>query len=130
MLTGEITIRVRYSECDPMGVAHHTAYPVWLEMGRTELLRATGQTYREFEEAEIFLAVVELSVKYRRPARYDDLLTLRTTLRGTSRVKIEHGYELYRDDELLASAATTLACLDRSGRAIALPESIALDARA
>ena len=130
MLTGDITIRVRYSECDPMGVAHHTAYPVWLEMGRTELLRATGQTYREFEQAGIFLAVIELALKYRRPARYDDVLTLRTTLSGTSRVKIEHRYELYRGEELLATASTMLACLDRAGRATPLPENIALDGRA
>ena len=124
--SGALRVRVRYCECDPMGVVHHTAYPVWLEMGRTELLRATGQSYREFEAAGIFLAVIELRVTYRRPARYDDLLTLRTTLGGTSRVKIDHAYELYRGEELLATASTTLACLDRTGRAIALPETIAI----
>lgn len=118
-----ITIRVRYCECDPMGVAHHTAYPVWFEMGRTELLRESipAMSYRDLEEQGVFLAVVSLNVKYKRPARYDDLLTLRTTLLNAGHVKIEHTYELFRDSLLLATGATTLACLDRQGRPCELP---------
>jgi acyl-CoA thioester hydrolase len=115
-------IRVRYCECDPMNVAHHSVYTIWFEMGRTELLRASGQTYRAFEEAGVFLAVVSLSVKYRRPAKYDDLLTLVTRLRDVGHVKIEHTYELRRGDEILAVGESTLACLDREGRARPLPE--------
>jgi len=117
-------IRVRYCECDPMGVVHHTVYPVWFEMGRTELLRGTGRTYRDMEEAGIFLAVVRMQVAYRRPARYDDLLRLETTLSSVGHVKIEHTYELHRGEELLCTGSTTLACLDREGRARALPEGI------
>src|SRR5688572_13328486 len=144
-----ITIRVRYSECDPMGVAHHTAYPVWFEMGRTELLRGGGRapasqpdlieappplsreplgkrcgamSYRDLEDQGIFLAVVSLEVRYKKPARYDDLLMLETTLTGAGHVKIEHEYKLLRDNLLLASGATTLACLDRQGRLRPLPE--------
>ena len=75
-----LDIRVRYAECDPMGVVHHTVYPVWFEMGRTELLRATGASYREFEEQGLFLVVVRLDVRYRQPARYDDELQLHTRL--------------------------------------------------
>ncbi|MBL9121889.1 MAG: acyl-CoA thioesterase [Phycisphaerae bacterium] len=115
-------IRVRYCECDPMNVAHHSVYPIWFEMGRTELLRASGRTYREFEEAGIFLAVVSLSIKYKRPAKYDDLLTLITRLRDVGHVKIEHTYELRRGDDVLATGESTLACLDREGRARPLPE--------
>ena len=122
---GRIDIRVRYAECDPMGVAHHTAYPVWFEMGRTELLRQRGMTYRDLEAQGVYLAVVDLSVTYKRPARYDDELTLVTRIEGISRVKIIHGYELVRGRELLATARTTLACLDRAGRAQAIPEAIA-----
>lgn len=122
--TGAIDIRVRYAECDPMGVAHHTAYPVWFEMGRTELLRSTGLNYRDLEDAGYLLAVVKLSVQYKSPARYDDLLRLETTLRNISRVRIDHDYRLLRDGIILATAETTLACLDRAGRAQALPDSI------
>ena len=119
-------IRVRYPECDPMGVAHHATYPIWFEIGRTEMLRARGGNYRDLEREGVFLAVVRLEVRYRRPARYDDLLTLRTELRLAGPVKIEHTYGLFRDGELLAEASTTLACLDRDGRARVLPQSLEL----
>ncbi len=121
-MQGSIDIRVRYCECDPMGVVHHTAYPVWFEMGRTELLRSTGRTYRDMEAAGLLLAVVKLEVTYRAPARYDDLVTLRTTLARVGAVKIEHSYELFRGDDLLVTGSTVLACLDREGRARALPD--------
>jgi acyl-CoA thioester hydrolase len=123
-MKGSMEIRVRYCECDPMGVVHHTVYPVWFEMGRTELLRSTGRNYRDLESAGIFLAVVRMQVAYRRPARYDDLLRLETTLTDAGHVKIEHTYELYRGEELLCTGATTLACLDRDGKARALPEGL------
>ena len=93
----ETPIRVRYAECDPMGVAHHTAYPVWFEMGRTELLRGTGRSYRDLEDEQVFLAVVSLEVRYRQPARYDDELVLHTSLVEVGHVKIKHEYELKRD---------------------------------
>lgn len=117
----EIEIRARYPECDPMGVVHHTVYPVWFEMGRTELLRSQGGNYRDLEAAGVFLAVVRLEVRYRRPARYDDLVRLRTELVSDGPVKIEHRYELRRGDELLVEGRTTLACLDREGRARPVP---------
>ena len=120
--TGTLDVRVRYCECDPMGVVHHTVYPVWFEMGRTELLRATGRTYRALEEAGVFLAVVRLDVRYRAPARYDDLLTLHTTIERVTRVKLVHAYDLRRDGTSLVTGETTLACLDADGAARALPE--------
>lgn len=107
-----------------MGVAHHTVYPVWFEIGRTELLRSAGGNYRALEEAGILLAVVRLDVTYKAPARYDDLLRLETTLARVGAVKVEHSYALWRDEELLATGNTTLACLDRSGRARALPDGL------
>jgi len=119
-----LDIRVRYAECDPMGVVHHTVYPVWFEMGRTELLRATGASYREFEEQGLFLVVVRLEVRYRQPARYDDELQLHSRLDSVGRVKIEHSYELKRDETLLVTASTTLACVGRDGQAVALPDSL------
>lgn len=122
---GILEIRVRYNECDPMGVAHHAAYPVWFEMGRTELLRTSGLSYRDLEAADVFLAVVSLSASYKRPARYDDLLSLETTLVQAGHVKIEHRYRLFRGEELLATGATTLACLDGSGKLQAVPTMLA-----
>lgn len=126
---GRIELRVRYPECDPMGVAHHAAYPVWFEMGRTELLRdGAGARYRDLEEQGVFFAVAKLSIQYRRPARYDDLLVLDTTITGVGRAKIEHAYELRRGAELLTTATTTLVCLDRGGRPQPIPESLGLEA--
>ena len=120
-----LTFRVRYAECDPMGVAHHSAYPVWFEIGRTELLRhSRGTNYRDLEAAGTYLAVVKLEVRYKLPARYDDVLELRTTLVNAGHVKIEHEYELYRDAILLATGSTTLACLDRDGRPRELPAEL------
>ncbi len=107
-----------------MGVAHHTVYPVWFEIGRTELLRSAGGNYRDLEAAGILLAVVKLEAVYKAPARYDDMLRLDTTLARVGAVKVEHTYELRRGEELLATGATTLACLDRTGRARALPEGL------
>lgn len=123
-MQGSIDIRVRYCECDPMGVVHHTVYPVWFEMGRTELLRSTGRTYRDMEEAGLLLAVVRLEVTYKQPARYDDLVQLRTTLARVGAVKVEHSYELWRGEDLLVTGATTLACIDRSGRAKPMPDGL------
>ena len=126
LATHEIEVRVRYPECDPMGVVHHTVSPVWLEMGRTEMLRASGGDYRALEEAGVFLAVVRLEVRYRRPARYDDVVRVRTHLLSPGPVKIEHSYEVLRGNELLVEARTTLACLDREGMARPVPGNLAL----
>ena len=73
-------VRVRYCECDPMGVVHHANYAVWFEMGRTEMLRSQGGNYRDLEAAGRFLVVVDLSTRFKKPARYDDELTLATHL--------------------------------------------------
>ncbi|MHC4415808.1 MAG: acyl-CoA thioesterase [Planctomycetota bacterium] len=124
---GRIEIRVRYSECDAMRVAHHTAYPVWFEMGRTELLRESGLRYRDLEEQGVFFAVTALAVRYKRPALYDDLLALETKLTSTRRAKIEHAYEISRGRELLATGSTTLVCLGADGRPRPLPEPLRVD---
>lgn len=119
--THAIEIRARYPECDPMGVVHHSVYPVYFEMGRTEMLRAAGGNYRSMEEAGAFLAVVTLEVRYRRPARYDDLMRLETGLVQPGPIKIEHEYRLFRGEELLVEGRTVLACLDHAGRPQPVP---------
>jgi acyl-CoA thioester hydrolase len=122
MLTGEIQIRVRYAETDQMGLLHHANYLVYFEQARTELLRATGRTYRDMEEQGFYLVIAKAEVKYRGPAHYDDVLTIRTTVARTSPVRLEHKYEVRRDGTLLAEGSTTLACVDKDGKLQAMPE--------
>jgi acyl-CoA thioester hydrolase len=122
MLKGEITIRVRYAETDRMGLLHHANYLVYFEQGRTELLRNVGKSYRDLEDEGFLLVLTRFEVRYRRPAYFDDLLTLRTTAVRTTAVRIDHQYELFRDGVLLAEAGSTLACVDREGRPQALPD--------
>jgi acyl-CoA thioester hydrolase len=122
MLSGEITLRVRYAETDRMGLLHHANYLVYFEQGRTELLRSRGLSYRDLEDRGFLLVLSKVEVRYRAPARYDDLLTLRTTVARTTAVRIDHRYELLRDGQLLAEGAMTLACVDRDGRLQPLPD--------
>lgn len=118
----EIQIRVRYSETDQGGVVYHSNYFPYFEMGRTELLRSCGYTYREMEEAGVFMVVVKATCDYKRPAKYDDLLTLKTRIKRVTRVKIEHEYHLFRGHELLAIGGTVLATVDRSGKICPMPD--------
>jgi acyl-CoA thioester hydrolase len=122
MLSGEITIRVRYAETDRMGLLHHANYLVYFELGRTELLRQSGKTYKDVEDEGFFLVLAKVEVRYRQPARYDDVLTLRTLVTRQTPVRIEHRYEVLRDGVLLAEGSSTLACVDREGRLQAMPE--------
>jgi acyl-CoA thioester hydrolase len=121
MLSGEITIRVRYAETDRMGLLHHANYLVYFEQGRTELLRSLGLAYKDLEDQGYLLVITRAEIRYRNPARYDDLLTLRTAVARTTAVRIDHGYQLFRDGTLIAEGSTTLACVDRDGRVQALP---------
>jgi acyl-CoA thioester hydrolase len=120
----EITIRVRYPETDRMGFLHHSCYFTYFEMGRIELLRADGGNHRKMEEAGQFVVVVRAECRYHRPARYDDLLTLRTTVARVTPAKIEHEYRLFRDGELLAVGQVTLAIVDAQGNVQPVPDSM------
>ncbi len=119
-----VPIRVRYVECDPMNVAHHSVYPVWMEIGRTELLRAQGAVYRECEERGVFFVVARMSIRYRRPIKYDDQIEVHVVGLPCAGVKVEHRYEIRRDGELMATAETTLVCVTGEGRAVAVPEGL------
>jgi acyl-CoA thioester hydrolase len=118
----EIEIRVRYQECDPMGYLHHAYYFTYFEIGRTELLRAAGGNYRKMEAEGLLVVVVKAECRYQQPARYDDLLRLRTTVIRVSQAKIEHQYELFRDEQRLAIGHVTLAVVDRQGKVQPVPE--------
>lgn len=119
-----VDIRVRYAETDAMGVLHHAQYPVYFEMARTELLREQGGSYRDMEEGGYFLVVAEMSLKYRRPARYDDLLSVIVKTIVVSPVKMIHEYEVRRDGELLTEGRTVLACVDRAGLIQRMPDEL------
>ena len=122
MLTQDITIRVRYAETDRMGLLHHANYLVYFEQARTELLRSHGVTYKDLEDQGYLLVLTKIAMRYKSPARYDDLLTIRTTVTRTTAVRIEHKYEVLRDGALLAEGESTLASIDRNGQIQPLPE--------
>lgn len=118
----EIEIRVRYQETDGQGRVHHANYLTWFELGRVELLRAAGHSYRELEESGIMLVIAEAQVRYYLPALFDDVLKLVTTTVKAKGARIEHRYEIFRGEELLVEGTTTVACIDATGRPTRLPE--------
>ncbi len=122
----DIEIRVRYAEVDQMGALHHSRYWVYFEMGRTELLRAGGVAYSDLEAEGVLFVVAKCSAKFIAPARYDDVLVLSTRIVRMGAARIDHAYELTRKDggQLLCTAETTLACVDRTGRIIAIPDFV------
>jgi acyl-CoA thioester hydrolase len=117
-------VRVRYSECDPMRLAHHSMYAVWFEMARTEQLRQRGVCYRDIEDQGWYLVVARLSTRFRKPARYDDELDIEVRLATISEAKIEHTYEVRRSGELLTTGQTTVACVDSEGHLMRVPREI------
>jgi acyl-CoA thioester hydrolase len=122
----QIQIRVRYSETDQMGVVYHGNYAQFFEVGRVEWLRNKGISYKWMEENGIMLPVVSLTMNYKKPARYDELLTLKTIFKNKTSVKIEFDYELYNEsDELLTTGNSILVFVDmKTGKPIAPPEYI------
>src|SRR5262245_3306315 len=119
---GEIQIRVRYAETDRMGLLHHANYLVYFEQARTELLRDAGVTYKDLEDQGFLLVLTRVECRYKLPAHYDDLLTVRTFVERVTYVRIDHRYEVRRGDDLIAEGASTLACVGRDGRPQGLPE--------
>ncbi len=128
----EIRIRVNYSETDQMGVVYHARYLVWLDVARTEHLRAGGMSYRDLEAAGLRLAVSEVALRYRLPARFDDAIRVRCWVREVASRRVDFGYavEDAGDDRLLATAFTSLLALDRSMKLTRLPEPVRRTLRA
>ncbi len=126
MHVAELEVRVRYAETDQMGVAHHASYLVWFEAGRTEFIRDRGRSYAQLERDGWLLVVVEACCRYRRPARYDDVLAVRTRLRSLEAATLAFGYEVVRrpDGELVADGYTVHAVVDRTGRPRRVPAEI------
>jgi acyl-CoA thioester hydrolase len=122
----ETLVRVNYSETDQMGVVYHARYLVWLDIARTEHLRQSGMSYRELEATGLRLAVSEVSVRYRQPARYDDSIRIRCWIREAASRRVDFGYAVEKADEnrLLATAATSLIALDARMSLVRLPERV------
>jgi acyl-CoA thioester hydrolase len=121
-----LTVRVNYSETDQMGVVYHARHIVWLDMARTEHLRATGVSYRELELAGYRLAVGELAIRYARAARYDDLVRIRCWVRECLSRRVTFGYAIELEDTgvLLATARTAMMVLDAGMEPARLPDHI------
>jgi len=122
----EFKVRVRYAETDQMGVVYHGNYAQYFEMGRVEWLRNLGLNYSELEKKGVMLPVVSLTLNYKKPARYDDLLTVRTIFIKQVSVKIEFNYEIYNEDgELLTTGNSVLVFVDmKTGRPVLPPEYV------
>lgn len=122
----ETLVRVNYSETDQMGVAYHARYLVWLDVARTEHLRRCGASYRDLEAAGLRLAVSEVAIRYRQPARFDDLLRVRCWVRELASRRVEFGYAVEQADggRLLATATVALLALDTSMALTRLPAEV------
>jgi len=121
----ETTVRVRYAETDQMGVVYYGNYYLWFEVGRVELCRQLGFEYKKMEsDDDSFIVVAESSCRYRKPAKFDDVLRIRTRIAEAQRRTIRFAYEIYRDEsnELLANGETFHVICDRLGRPKSLPE--------
>ena len=122
----QINVRVRYSETDQMGVVYHGNYIPYFEIGRVEWLRDKGISYKSMEESGIALPIVSMNVNYKKPARYDELLTVHTRFKSQSSVKIEFDCEIYNEsDELLTTAQFILVFVSlKTGRPTAPPDYV------
>ena len=121
----ETELRVRYAETDQMGVVYHSNYIVWFEVGRVEMLRELGFNYREMEKQDgAHIAVVEARCRFKAPALYDDLITIRTRLLNVRDSLLHFGYEVVRsgDGTLLAEGETVHLVVDKEFKRIRLPE--------
>jgi len=122
----DVTVRVRYAETDQMGVVYHSNYFIWFEVGRVELMRALGFDYKRMEaEQDTYLVVADAHCRYHHPARYDELLVIRTRILEAKNRMLKFGYELFReqDRKLLATGHTIHIPCSRAGQVKQFPQS-------
>lgn len=124
MITSRSQVTVRYAETDMMGIVYHANYLPWFEIGRTTLLKEQGLSYLKLEQEGYRLPVLEVSAKYRRPATYDDVLTIITTMKEKPTLRIKLTYEVRREDELLATGESQHAFVDLQGQPVRPPEDV------
>lgn len=122
----ETTLRVRYAETDAMGIVYHTNYIVWFEVGRGEFFRQRGGEYREFEEQGLFLPVTEVDARFVAPARYNDLVVVKTSVAELRSRSVTMYYEILMREtgQLLVTGHTKHFCVDREGRIQRLPPDL------
>ena len=122
----DYVLRTRYAETDQMGVVYYGNYPQYLELGRVEWLRSIGFTYKAMEEEGVMMPVVSLQIQYKKPALYDELITIRTKLKELPSTKIEFDYEILNErGELLSTANTILVFVDaKTFRPVRCPEKV------
>jgi acyl-CoA thioester hydrolase len=118
--------RVNYSETDQMGFVYHANYLIWMDMARTEHLRERGMSYRDMERQGTFLTVTDAHVRYRQPARYDDMIRIRCWVRDLASRRVIFGYAIERAEtgELLATAETSLIALNTHQTLARIPEHV------
>lgn len=121
MIQSRTHITVRYSETDGMGIVYHGSYLPWFEVGRTTMLKEQGIVYRELEASGFFLPVLDLSIKFHRPARYDDTLTIVSAMREKPTLRIRIEYEIFNAETLLVTGHTRHAFIDKQGRPVRPP---------
>jgi acyl-CoA thioester hydrolase len=114
-------VRVTYADTDQMGMVYYGNYLTWFEMGRTELLRATGLAYKAVEEQGVYLPVLEAFCRYRRSARYDDVLTIITRVTAQAGATLHFAYQINRGEEELASGYTKHTYVNTAGRPVRPP---------
>jgi acyl-CoA thioester hydrolase len=119
-----LTLRVLYGDTDQMGVVYYANYLRYFEAGRGEFLRAQGNNYRRVEQLGYRLPVIEVQVRYQRPAQYDDLLTIETTIAEARGASVRFTYRVARYGEQIATGETRHACLNRAGRPTRLPPEL------
>ncbi|MCH2387894.1 MAG: acyl-CoA thioesterase [Opitutales bacterium] len=124
MITSSTDIEVRYAETDMMGIAHHASYLPWLEIARGNLLKERGISYAKLEESGIMLPVVEIKMNYRRPATYDDIVTINSVIKERPFAKIQIDYELQKEDQIIADGYSVHAFINQSGQPIKAPRII------
>jgi acyl-CoA thioester hydrolase len=121
----EVSVRVRYAETDQMGVVYHSNYLIWFEVGRVEIMRSLGFDYKRMEiEDDCYLVVADVHCRYHHPARYDEVILVRTRILEAKNRVLKFGYEIVResDEKLLAAGDTTHVCCRRDGRVTQFPD--------
>ncbi|MBC2596045.1 acyl-CoA thioesterase [Ruficoccus amylovorans] len=124
MIQTQTSIRVRYAETDKMGLVYHGNYLTWFEAARVEMLDIIGYPYKQLEEEGFFLPVLEINVRYRRPAFFDDRLSVRVTIKEKPLVKIHCDYEVLRHDELLATGWSRHGFINPQGEPVRPPRPL------
>jgi len=124
LLTHQTTYRVRYGDTDKMGFVYHANYFRWFEIGRSELFRFLGLSYKEIEAKGIFMPLSEVHCNFKSPSQYDDILLIETTIDPNYKAGMKFDYHIYSEDQedILATGYTKHACVNRDGKLVRPPE--------